>query len=95
MLRQGRWKYHHYVRFAPELFDLATDSEELQNLSADPRFAAVLERMEAALRSICDPDAIDAAAKADQSALLERVGGKAAALGLGEAVAAGTPAPVT
>jgi choline-sulfatase len=95
MLRQGRWKYHHYVRFAPELFDLATDPEELQNLSADPRFAAVLERMEAALRSICDPDAIDAAAKADQSALLERVGGKAAALKLGEAVAAGTPAPVT
>jgi choline-sulfatase len=51
--------------------------------------------MEAALRSICDPDAIDAAAKADQSALLERVGGKAAALELGEAVAAGTPAPIT
>ena len=37
MFRRGRWKYHHYVRFAPELFDLGSDPEELRNLAADPR----------------------------------------------------------
>lgn len=30
MIRKGRWKYIHYVRFAPELFDLESDPEEVQ-----------------------------------------------------------------
>src|SRR5690606_18676501 len=29
MLRKGRWKYHYYVGFRPELFDLENDPEEL------------------------------------------------------------------
>lgn len=93
MLRQGRWKYHHYVRFPPELFDLATDPEETRDLARDPAFADVVRSMELALRSICDPEGVDAAAKADQAALIERMGGRGAALELGKAVAAGTPVP--
>ena len=61
MVRRGRWKYHHYVGHRPELFDLATDPEELHDLAGDPAHAEVLREMEAQLRRICDPEAIDAA----------------------------------
>ena len=47
--------------------------------------------MEAELRRICDPEAVDAQAFADQAALIERLGGREAALKLGAAGA--TPAP--
>ena len=36
MLKKGRWKYHHYVGFPPELFDLEDDPEETDNRAADP-----------------------------------------------------------
>ena len=28
MLRKGRWKYHEYIGFEPELFDLESDPDE-------------------------------------------------------------------
>jgi len=92
MLRRGRWKYHHYVRFRPELFDLETDPEELRDLALDPAHADVLRDMEASLRRICgDPQAIDELAKADQRAMIERYGGVEAASRMGFKGA--TPAP--
>jgi choline-sulfatase len=92
MLRRGRWKYHHYVRFRPELFDLETDPEELHDLALDPAHADVLRDMEASLRRICgDPQAIDELAKADQRAMIERYGGVEAASRMGFKGA--TPAP--
>ena len=93
MLRQGRWKYHYYVRHSPELFDLSLDPEETNDLSTDPRFQDVLLHMEKELRSICDPEAVDAAAKAAQAALIERIGGKAAAFNRSRAMSGGTPPP--
>lgn len=90
MLRRGRWKYHHYVGYAPELFDLETDAAELTNVAgAHP---AVVAELEAALRGICDPEATDRRAKADQAALVERFGGRERALETGTKGA--TPAPV-
>ncbi len=83
MLRKGRWKYHYYVRYHPELFDLETDPEELHDLASDPRHAAVLRAMQAELRGICDPEAIDALAKSDQQAMIERYGGVEAASRMG------------
>ncbi|MEK8051076.1 sulfatase-like hydrolase/transferase [Ideonella sp. DXS22W] len=91
MLRRGRWKYHHYVGFAPELFDLQTDPEELHDLAASPAHAGVLADMRAALQALCDPDAVDALAKADQADLIARYGGADAAHRLGSSTA--TPAP--
>lgn len=92
MLRLGRWKYHHYVRFPPELFDLDADPEELHDLAPDPAHACVLQQMEAALRRICgDPQAVDAQAKADQRAIIEHHGGVEAASRVGFRGA--TPAP--
>lgn len=91
MVRKGRWKFHYYVRFRPELFDLENDPEERHDLAADPEYRAVLAEMEAELRAICDPEAVDAAAKRDQAAMIERFGGVEKARTLGSAGA--TPVP--
>lgn len=91
MVRQGRWKYHHYVGHRPELFDLVADPEELHDRAGEPAFAEVVRQMDTQLRRICDPDAIDALAKQDQRAMIDRLGGPqvAATLGAGGA----TPVP--
>ena len=93
MLRKGRWKYHYYVGFRPELFDLENDPDELLDLADDPQYAAVLRGMESGLREICDPEKVDALAKADQRAMIERFGGLDAAAKVGATGA--TPAPQT
>ena len=91
MLRKGDWKLIHYVGFPDELFNLAEDPEELRNLATDPDSAAKLAELHAELSAICDPAATDAQAFADQASLVERVGGRDAALGLGAPGA--TPPP--
>ncbi len=75
MLRKGRWKYHCYVGVRPELFDLDTDPEELNDLAGDPAYREVLDSMHAELLAICDPHAVDQQAKADQAALITHYGG--------------------
>jgi len=92
MLKKGRWKLNHYVGFAPELFDLMIDPEELVDLAAKPAHAGILKDMLAELQKICDPDAVDAQAFADQKALIEGYGGRDAALKLGAKGA--TPPPI-
>ena len=83
MLVRGRFKYHHYVGYPPELFDLEADPEELRDLAGDPAHASALAALEADLRAMLDPEAIDRRAKADQRALVESHGGRAAALAKG------------
>ena len=92
MLRKGRWKLIHYVGFEPELFDLEADPEELVDLAGDKRYLATLRDMQSALREVCDPEAVDACAHADQAAMVERYGGRAAALKLGAPGATPPPA---
>lgn len=91
MLRKGRWKYNYYVGFDPELFDLENDPEELNDLANEPAFAETLSEMDAALRSICDPEAVSDQAFGDQLAMIERYGGRETALKLGAPAA--TPPP--
>ena len=91
MLRKGRWKYHHYIGYEPELFDLESDREELHDLAADPAHAETRAMMERELREICDPDAVDRTAKADQARLIESHGGREKALFVGAPAA--TPVP--
>lgn len=93
MLRKGRWKLIRYVGFADELFDLETDREECENLAGNPAYSAILQELHAELHAICDPEATNALAFSDQAALIERHGGREAALKLGGAGA--TPPPET
>lgn len=83
MLRKGRYKYHYYVGYRPELFDLENDPEELVDLASDPDYEGVLAEMEALLREKLDPEEVDSRAKADQGRLIERHGGPEKALGVG------------
>ena len=92
MLRNGRWKYNHYVGYGPELFDLQEDPGEERNLADDPAHRAVRDGLEAKLRAMLDPDATDAKVKAAQAALVARWGGPERAKDVGAPGA--TPAPV-
>ena len=94
MVADARWKYHYYVDYPPELFDLRFDPEETSNVAADPTNRATVDRLHAALLDHLGgrtPEIVDRMAKDDQNALVESVGGRDAALGLGTPGA--TPVP--
>lgn len=93
LLRVGRYKYCHYVGRRPQLFDLEADPQELHDLAGDPQHAATLAACERRLRSVLDPEEVDARAKRRQGALLAKAGGKEAALAQGDL--GFTPAPGT
>lgn len=76
MVRKGSWKLVHYADYEPQLFDLASDPEELNDLARDANAQPILEEMQAELRRICDPAEVSRRAKADQQELLTKVGGK-------------------
>jgi choline-sulfatase len=78
MLRTPRHKYVHHVAMPPQLFDLEADPEELHDLGTDPAHADLRATLEARLRGILDPEAVDRAAKADQAAVIARHGGEEA-----------------
>ncbi len=75
MLRDGGDKLIFHVGMPSQLFDLANDPSEMDDLIPDGRDAAKLAVLEAKLRDIVDPEAVDARAKADQRALIEPNGG--------------------
>jgi len=84
MLRFDRWKYCHYVAYVPQLFDLTSDPEETTDLAGDSRYRDVLLEGERRLRSVLDPEAVDARAKKRQAELLKWYGGREAALARGD-----------
>lgn len=90
-LARGRYKYHYYVGFPTELFDLEADPEEARDLAADPAYRDCLDTFERTLRELLDPEAVDRRAKDEQNALVARFGGREAALRIGPSGA--TPAP--
>ena len=62
-----------------QLFDLVKDPDETCDLAArDPTIVRALEQK---LRAVCDPEAVDARAKADQRKAADRWGGAAKLLG--------------
>ncbi len=91
MIRKGRWKYIYYVGFEPELFDLQTDPEETTNVAMLEENHAVLAELHRALLAICDPEATDRQAHADQKKLIDSYGGREKALKMGAPGA--TPPP--
>ena len=83
MILRAQYKYIHYVGLPPMLFNLDADPFERQDLGRDPQYAKVIVECEAALRRVVNPDQANANAKADQTALIEKHGGKDAILGKG------------
>jgi arylsulfatase A-like enzyme len=45
MVRTRRWKYIYYEGFPPQLFDLAHDPDELEDVGCDPALAGVRDEM--------------------------------------------------
>lgn len=84
MIRDGRYKYVHYVAYPPQLFDLEADPEELCDLASDPAFGEVLARCEGKLRGLIDPEAVDRRAKERQTAQLAAHGGREAVIRRGD-----------
>jgi choline-sulfatase len=68
MLRMGNEKLVYHVGAPPQLFDLAADPGETNDLATTPAGQERAARLEHALRAICDPDDVDRRAKADQKA---------------------------
>lgn len=91
LVANGRYVYHHYVGYPPELFDAVNDPREQHDLSDDPAHAAALAQMVAALNDIVDPGRADAAAKRDQRRLVAAHGGPEQALRSGHRGATGVP----
>ena len=75
MVRNGRYKYVHYVGHPPQLFDLDSDPHETRDLARDNALAPVLAECEAKLRMVVDPEAASEQAFRDQAALIEIHGG--------------------
>ncbi len=84
MIRNGKYKFVYYPKYAPQLFDLDADPEELFDLGGDPAYAEVCAECEMLLRRICDPEEVDARAKRRQAEQLERHGGREAVIARGD-----------
>ena len=93
MIRKGRYKYIYYVGFAPELFDLESDPEEIHDLSDDPLYVDILRDYEAILRTMIDPEEVDRRANAAQKELVERAGGPEAVFANLVTAMSDTPVP--
>ena len=92
-IRAGKWKYVHYAKYPPQLFDLENDPDEINDLAADPRHAAALEECRKKLYAMLDPEEVDRKARARQAELLTANGGRDAVIARGDF--GFTPAPGT
>jgi choline-sulfatase len=92
-VRVGKWKYVHYAKYVPQLFDLERDPDETRDLAGDPAYASALEECRRKLYAICDPAEVDRRARARQAELLALNGGREAVIKRGDF--GFTPAPGT
>lgn len=91
MVRKNAIKYIHYADHPDQLFDLASDPDEVQNLIDDSRYLGELKEMQARLHNLADPREVDARARRDQAARIAAAGGPGAILARGSF--GYTPAP--
>ena len=91
MIRVENYKYVYYVKYAPQLFDLQSDPDELNDLAGDAAMTGVLEDCRQRLFALLDPVEVDHRAKARQAQLLEMHGGREAVIARGDL--GFTPAP--
>jgi len=77
-VRTDGWKYVHHEGFAPQLFNVEDDPDELVDLAGDASVAAIERSCAEALHDIVDPARADATAFESQEALLNAHGGRQA-----------------
>ncbi|MEK7877188.1 MAG: sulfatase-like hydrolase/transferase [Pseudomonadota bacterium] len=75
MLRDCDLKLIYHVGMPAQLFDLASDPHEAHDLVEEGHDRGRVKALEAKLRKICDPEKVDARAKADQRKMAEFWGG--------------------
>ena len=75
MLRDGQFKYIHYVGFEPELYDLKNDPDELDDISKLDSSKNIIEKFEGLLRDMLDPEKVNEKAFEDQAELIDSHGG--------------------
>jgi len=80
MIRFGNYKYIHHEGYAPELFDLAADPAEANDLGTNSAYAEVRAEGERRLRQVCDPRWVTEEAFRIQEARIAELGGEAAIL---------------
>ena len=83
-IRAGRFKYIHYVKYPPQLFDLENDPDETHDLALDQKSASVIPECEEKLRALLSPETVDAEAKERQAQQLEQYGGREAVIARGD-----------
>lgn len=84
MIRKGRYKLVYYSDYPPQLFDLAGDPEEMQDIASRPGVADVMKDLMAELAGICDPAVVDQRARFAQTRMLASAGGKAGVIARGD-----------
>ena len=80
MLRDARWKYNYYPGYAPELFDMLTDPDELIDLGESAPHVDIRAQCYAQMQTLVDPEAANELAFADQAERIEELGGVEAVL---------------
>ena len=84
MVRWQNWKFVYYVGQPSQLFDMASDPNELCNLAdqenSDPTIAAIMLEGELRLRDICDPEAVNKRCFEDQAQRISELGGRDACI---------------
>src|SRR4029077_14657239 len=66
MLRDGDLKFVYHVGMPAQLFDLSRDPDEIHDLVEEGCGGGNTRALETKLRTICDPEEVDARAKLDQ-----------------------------
>jgi choline-sulfatase len=75
VVREDDMKLIFHVGMPAQLFDLERDPDETRDLVTDGSGLDTARRLEAHLRTICEPEAVDARAKADQRTAADFWGG--------------------
>lgn len=75
MVRKGDWKLVLYVGHPPQLFNLAKDPLEANDLSGQSEYVDIQAELDGELRKIVDPEAANDMAFADQAARIAQLGG--------------------
>ncbi len=84
MIRKGAYKLIYYADYPLQLFDLASDPEELNDIAGQASAQPVVTDLKSELLRICDPDAVNRQAKHDQQRRLAAAGGKEFAIRRGD-----------